>query len=94
MNGGTQVGLATAEATGMELSAPALNLFVEDLWPQSDEAIVCGLTRRREIRGKNGFPPTLTIADVFECRSSDRGSSAAQRLSSCSAATRESSPSA
>lgn len=46
MNGRTEVGLATAEAMGTELSDPALNLFVEDLWPQSDEAIVRGLTRR------------------------------------------------
>lgn len=46
MNGRTEVGLATAEAMGTELSDPALNLFVEDWWPQSDEAIVRGLTRR------------------------------------------------
>jgi len=52
---------------GTELSAPALNLFVEDLSELSDEAIVRGLTCcRREIRGKNGFPAILTIADVLE----------------------------
>jgi hypothetical protein len=58
---------ATVEAMGTELSAPALNLFVTDLLPLADEAIVRALTRsRREIRGKNGFPPTLTIADVLD----------------------------
>ena len=58
---------ATAEVMGTELSAPALNLFVEDLSQLSDEAIVRGLTRcRRELRGKNGFPAVLTIADVME----------------------------
>src|SRR5262249_36720447 len=58
---------ATAEVMGTELSAPALNLFVEDLSQLSDEAIMHGLTRcRREIRGKKGFPPVLTIADVLD----------------------------
>lgn len=58
---------ATVEAMGAELSAPALNLFVEDLAELPDDAIACALTRcRREIRGKNGFPPALTIADVFD----------------------------
>jgi hypothetical protein len=58
---------ATVEAMGTELSAPALNLFVTDLLPLPDEAIVRSLARcRKEIRGKNGFPPTLTIADVFD----------------------------
>ena len=52
---------------GTELSAPALSLFVEDLSQLSDDGIVRGLKRcRREIRGKNGFPPVLTIADVLE----------------------------
>lgn len=58
---------ATVEAMGAELSAPALNLFVEDLAELPDDAIACALTRcRREIHGKNGFPPALTIADVFD----------------------------
>lgn len=58
---------ATVEAMGAELSAPALNLFVEDLAELPDDAVLCALTRcRREIRGKNGFPPVLTIADVFD----------------------------
>lgn len=58
---------ATVEAMGSELSAPALNLFVEDLSSLSDDAIVHALARcRREIRAKNGFPPTLTIADVLD----------------------------
>ncbi len=58
---------ATVEAMGAELSAPALNLFVEDLAELPDDAIACALARcRREIRGKNGFPPVLTIADVFD----------------------------
>ena len=57
---------ATVEAMGAELSASALNLFVEDLADLPDDVITCALTRcRREIRGKNGFPPVLTIADVF-----------------------------
>jgi len=58
---------ATVEAMGAELSAPALNLFVEDLAELPDDAIACALIRcRREIRGKNGFPPVLTIADLFD----------------------------
>jgi hypothetical protein len=58
---------ATVEAMGGEMSATALNIFVEDVWSLPDEVILAALARsRREIRGKNGFPPTLTIADVLE----------------------------
>jgi hypothetical protein len=58
---------ATVEAMGTELSALALNVFVEDLAQLPDDAIARALTRcRREIRGKNGFPPVLTIADVLD----------------------------
>lgn len=58
---------ATAEVMGGELSAPALALFVTDLEKLPVEVIAHALARcRREIRGKNGFPPTLTIADVLD----------------------------
>jgi hypothetical protein len=58
---------ATVDTMGAELSAPALNLFVEDLAMLSDDVIAHALARcRREIRGRNGFPPTLTIADVLD----------------------------
>src|ERR1019366_5315362 len=58
---------ATVETMGTELSAPALSLFVEDLAALSDDAIARALARcRREIRGQNGFPPTLTIADILD----------------------------
>ncbi len=57
----------TAEVMGTELSGAALCLFVDDLAPLSIDQIGHALARcRREIRGKNGFPPTLTIADVLE----------------------------
>jgi hypothetical protein len=57
----------TAEVMGTELSAPALSAFVNDLIVFPDEVIERALVRcRREIRGKNGFPPTLTIADVLD----------------------------
>src|SRR5450759_969844 len=63
----TEMLVATAEVMGTELSAPALNLFVEDLIELPDEVIARALVRcRREIRGKNGFPPTPTIADVLD----------------------------
>lgn len=58
---------ATVEAMGAELSAPALNLFVEDLAKLPDDKIAGSLARcRQEIRGKNGFPPVLTIADILD----------------------------
>jgi Domain of unknown function (DUF6475) len=56
---------ATAEVMGTELSTPALALFVADLEKLPIESLARALARcRREIRGRNGFPPTLTIADV------------------------------
>jgi hypothetical protein len=58
---------ATAEVMGTELSTPALALFVADLEKLPIESVARGLARcRREIRGRNGFPPTLTIADVLD----------------------------
>lgn len=58
---------ATAEVMGTEISPAALNLFVNDLIPFPDGVVELALVRcRREIRGRNGFPPNLTIADVLE----------------------------
>ena len=52
---------------GTEIDPRALSLFVGDLEPLPDEAIQWALVRcRRELRGKNGFPPTLTIADILD----------------------------
>lgn len=57
----------TAEAMGTELSPEALKLFAHDLFLLPDDVITQALARcRQEIRGRNGFPPTLTIADVLE----------------------------
>ena len=58
---------ATAEVMGTELSTPALALFVADLEKLPIESVARALARcRREIRGRNGFPPTLTIADILD----------------------------
>jgi hypothetical protein len=58
---------ATAEVMGTELSSTALSLFVNDLAHLPDDVITHALARcRRELRGNNGYPPTLTIADVLE----------------------------
>jgi hypothetical protein len=52
---------------GTEIDPRAMRLFVDDLEPLTDEAIQHALVRcRRELRGKNGFPPMLTIADVLD----------------------------
>jgi len=57
---------ATVEVMGTELSPPALALFVTDLEKVPIESVAGALARcRREIRGRNGFPPILTIADVL-----------------------------
>lgn len=59
--------ILTLEVLGTELSAGALALFVEDLSALPDAAIAHALVRcRRELRGRNGFPPTLTIADILD----------------------------
>lgn len=58
---------ATAEVMGTELSPSALALFVTDLEKLPIESVAGALVRcRREMRGKNAFPPTLTIADVLD----------------------------
>ena len=58
---------ATVDVMGSELSVPALALFVTDLEKLPVEVVAHALARcRREIRGKNGFPPMLTIADVLD----------------------------
>jgi hypothetical protein len=63
----TEMLCATTEVMGTELSAAALSLFVEDLAALPIEVIAQALGRcRREIHGKNGFPPTMTIADVLD----------------------------
>ena len=57
---------ATVEVMGTELSPPALALFVTDLEKLPIESVAGALARcRREIHGRNGFPPMLTIADVL-----------------------------
>ena len=57
----------TAEVMGTEVSTEALKLWVNALWNLDDGVIEKALRRCcREMRGKNGFPPTLTIADVLD----------------------------
>jgi hypothetical protein len=58
---------ATAEVMGTEVSTEALKLWVNALWDLDDGVIQNALLRCcREMRGKNGFPPILTIADVLD----------------------------
>jgi hypothetical protein len=58
---------ATAEAMGTELSAEALKVFVHNLWGYPVESIAAALNRCvRELRGRNGFPPVLSVADVLD----------------------------
>ena len=57
----------TAEVMGTEVSTEALKFWVNVLWDLDDGVIQNALLRCcREMRGKNGFPPTLTIADVLD----------------------------
>jgi len=58
---------ATAEVMGTDVSTEALKLWVNALWDLDDGIIQNALLRCcREMRGKNGFPPVLTIADMLD----------------------------
>ena len=56
-----------AEALSQEMSALKLALWADGLSHLGDDELVNALERcRLELRGKNGFPPVFTIADVLE----------------------------